>query len=160
MFCSLHHHSNSLEVNSGPLSVRITVGLPRQAITISRVLIMRLEASLQALLTGTPWSRTNSSAICRLVAGPSLLLRTGPSKARYPSPDQRTSSWGANAPLPGYLVSSHRTHPTPRIWPSIVKGGGCDALFTADDPGVYTGFMLLEGLYEWTSVNRDFFMVV
>ena len=33
----------TLEVNSGPLSVRITVGLPRQAITLSRVLIMRLE---------------------------------------------------------------------------------------------------------------------
>ena len=35
----------TLEVNSGPLSVRITVGLPRQAITLSRVLIMRLEDS-------------------------------------------------------------------------------------------------------------------
>ena len=33
----------TLEVNSGPLSVRITVGLPRHAITLSRVLIMRLE---------------------------------------------------------------------------------------------------------------------
>ncbi len=60
-------------------------------------------------------------AICRLVAGPSLFLRTGPSKAGYPSPDPRTSSWGGNAPLPGFLVSVHRTHPTPRIWPSTCK---------------------------------------
>jgi hypothetical protein len=27
----------------------------------------------------------------------------------------------------------------------LVKGGGCDAHFTADDPGGYAGFMLLKG---------------
>ena len=30
----------------------------------------------------------------------------------------------------------------------LVKGGRGDAHFTADDPGGYTGFMLLKGLYE------------
>jgi len=28
----------------------------------------------------------------------------------------------------------------------LVKGGGGDAHFSADDPGGYTGFMLLKGL--------------
>ena len=41
----------------------------------------------------------------------------------------------------------------------LVKGGGCDTHFTAVDPGGYTGFMLLKGLNDLTSVNRDFFMV-
>lgn len=35
----------NLEVNSGPLSARITRDLPRHAIRISRVLTMRLEDS-------------------------------------------------------------------------------------------------------------------
>jgi hypothetical protein len=30
----------------------------------------------------------------------------------------------------------------------IVKGGGCDAHFSTDDPGGYTGFMLLKCLYD------------
>ena len=28
----------------------------------------------------------------------------------------------------------------------LVKGGGCDARFTANNPGGYAGFMLLKGL--------------
>jgi len=63
----------TLEVNSGPLSVRITVGLPRQAITLSRVLIMRLEDSEVSI----------SMANYLLVVRPSLLLRKSPSKAGY-----------------------------------------------------------------------------
>jgi len=138
--CSLHHHSNSLEVNSGLLSVLMTWGLPRHAITLPRVLIMRLEDS-EVSISMAKASRVQSSmtlkvrnlrtpkmlsliksmlqllltANCRLVAGPSLFLRTGPSKAGYPSPGQRTSSLGANFPPPGFWVSGHRTHPTPRI---------------------------------------------
>jgi|GEM_PF-1688936 len=45
MLCSLHHYSNSLEVNLGQLSVLKTQDLPRQAITLSRGLKMRLEDS-------------------------------------------------------------------------------------------------------------------
>ena len=50
----------TLEVNSGPLSVRITVGLPRQAITLSRVLIMRLEDS-EVSISMAKASRVQSS---------------------------------------------------------------------------------------------------
>jgi hypothetical protein len=35
----------------------------------------------------------------------------------------------------------------------------CDAHFTEDDTGGYAGFMLLKGLNDLTSVNRDFFFV-
>jgi len=43
----------------------------------------------------------------------------------------------------------HIGHIQPPIYGlPLIKGGGGDAHFSADDPGVYTGFMLLKGLYD------------
>jgi hypothetical protein len=44
------------------------------------------------------------------------------------------------------FVSAHRTHSTPRIWPSTYKGGGCDTHFRANNLGIYARFMFLKDL--------------
>ena len=162
----------------------MTWGLPRHAIILSRVLIMRLEDS-EVSISMSKALRVQSSmtlkvrnlrtpmmlsliksmlqlwltAICRLVAGPSLFLRTGPSKAGYPSLDQRTSSWGANAPLPGFLVSVHRTHPNPRIWPSTCKRWRGRSSFLGLTPVATPDSCFWRACTTWTSMNRYFFMV-
>jgi hypothetical protein len=86
-------------------------------------------------------------------------LRTGPSKAVYPSPDQRTSLWGANAPLPffGFCTSDTST-PPPVFGLPFVKGGGCDPNFSAWPLWLHR-IHAFEGLIQMKSVNRDFLMV-
>lgn len=61
MSCSLHQHSNSLDMNSGPLSVLITRGLPRHAITHSGVLFVRLEDRDVSISMAKKASRVQSS---------------------------------------------------------------------------------------------------
>jgi len=63
--CSLHHQSNSLDVNSGSLFVLMTRGLPRHAITLSRVLIMRLKDSEVSISMGNA-SRIQSSITLKI----------------------------------------------------------------------------------------------
>ena len=49
----------------------------------------------------------------------------------------------------GFLVSVHWIHVQPHAFSlPLIKGGGCDAHFSADDPGGYNGFMILKGPYD------------